>query len=450
LYALSECSSVVETYEYDYLGNRTAKTSNGIRTEYTTDLSTGYSQVIKATKGSKSVYYTRGFELISRQEGSAASYYIYDGGLSVRALTNEAGTVTDTLVFNAFGNETAKTGSTDNSYGFQGEEKDETGLYYLRARYMDPSTGTFTSMDTYGGSLSDPMSLHKYMFANSNPVMYSDPSGHATLTEQMLVCGLIGELASSTIYLVELFTTDNIQYNSWYEAGYGALRAVISGFAAGVVMWALHTVFAAIVGMAVAAIVFGSFGAVMSILGIFDAALDWENGDTDLGTVKVIMSVISLFLSVFSINLGVKGFYASTNINDGQTVYRTMKDNNGMPETGNSARTLGSRPGYGTELNKGEDILVDSKGMVKPESGGMSVVPSPEDLVDIRRPPAYGGRGKDPLWSINTNTLGPKLKYVPDIPEGATHGTIQPAYPRTYNEYQNALGDTQPFWRLEP
>ena len=242
-----------------------------IRTEYTTDLSTGYSQVIKATTGSKSVYYTRGFELISRQEGSAASYYIYDGGLSVRALTNEAGTVTDTLVFNAFGNETAKTGSSDNSYGFQGEEKDETGLYYLRARYMDPSTGTFTSMDTYGGSLSDPMSLHKYMFANSNPVMYSDPSGHATLTEQMLVCGLIGELASSTIYLVELFTTDNIQYNSWYEAGYGALRAVISGFAAGVVMWALHTVFAAIVGMAVAAIVFGSFGAVMSILGIFDA-----------------------------------------------------------------------------------------------------------------------------------------------------------------------------------
>ena len=90
------------------------------------------------------------------------------------------------------------------------------------------------------------------------------------------------------------------------------------------------------------------------------------------------------------------------------------------------------------------------KGMVKPESGGMSVVPSPEDLVDIRRPPAYGGRGKDPLWSINTNTLGPKLKYVPDIPEGATHGTIQPAYPMTYNEYQNALGDTQPFWRLEP
>ena len=37
-----------------------------------------------------------------------------------------------------------------------------TGLYYLRARYMNPGTGTFTSMDAYQGSTSDPMSLHKY------------------------------------------------------------------------------------------------------------------------------------------------------------------------------------------------------------------------------------------------------------------------------------------------
>ena len=203
-------SSILETYEYDYLGNRTSKTSGGVTIEYTTDLSSGYSQVLKATDGNTTVYYTRGFELISRREGTTASYYVYDGGLSVRSLTNESGAVTDTLVFDAFGNETNRTGTTDNPYGFQGEEQDSTGLYYLRARYMDPATGTFTTMDTYGGSLSDPMSLHKYLFANSNPVMYSDPSGHMTETEQLTVVGVICILAiPMTSLLCIISGTDN-------------------------------------------------------------------------------------------------------------------------------------------------------------------------------------------------------------------------------------------------
>jgi len=170
--------NIVESYTYDYLGNRTSKTTNGETTYFTTDLSTGYSQVLKAQTGTEIVYYTRGFELISRRSGQDAHYYLFDGGMSVRGLTDETGAITDTFVFDAFGNEVARTGTTDNSYVFQGEEKDATGLYYLRARYMDPSTGTFTSMDTYAGLLSDPMSLHKYLFANSNPVKYCDPSGH--------------------------------------------------------------------------------------------------------------------------------------------------------------------------------------------------------------------------------------------------------------------------------
>ena len=204
-------SAITESYAYDYLGNRTSKTSGGVTTVFTTDLSTGYSQVLKATKGTDTVYYTRGFELISRREGTNASYYLYDGGLSVRGLTDESGAITDSLVFDAFGNETERTGTTDNSYGFQGEEKDATGLCYLRARYMDPSTGTFTSMDTYSGSLSDPVSLHKYLFANANPVMYSDPSGHYTLTETetaIAIQGILGEAMSGIFYMLDWFVTD--------------------------------------------------------------------------------------------------------------------------------------------------------------------------------------------------------------------------------------------------
>ena len=72
-----------------------------------------------------------------------------------------------------------KTGDTDNSYMYVGEEYNaNTGLYYLRARYMNPSTGSFTTMDSYQGSLYEPISLHKYAYANANPVSNIDPSGY--------------------------------------------------------------------------------------------------------------------------------------------------------------------------------------------------------------------------------------------------------------------------------
>ena len=98
------------------------------------------------------------------------------------------GTVTDTYDYDAFGNLISSTGITKNSYMYCGEQFDSsTGLYYLRARYMNPNTGTFISMDSYSGSINDPVSLHKYLYANANPVMYCDPSGYMSLLNEIVV-----------------------------------------------------------------------------------------------------------------------------------------------------------------------------------------------------------------------------------------------------------------------
>ncbi len=259
--------NIVESYTYDYLGNRTSKTTNGETTYFTTDLSTGYSQVLKAETGTDTVYYTRGFELISRRVGQDAHYYLYDGGLSVRGLTDETGTLTDTFVFDAFGNEVARTGTTDNYYGFQGEEKDATGLYYLRARYMDPSTGSFTSMDTYAGSLSDPISLHKYLFANSNPVKYCDPSGHMTLVECEVVGAIIGALAAADYYFISLCSNfDDGARFCWSDL-------------------AIHIVVGAILGFILAYIVFCVIQILFAILELiklsWDSLTNWCGSDID-------------------------------------------------------------------------------------------------------------------------------------------------------------------------
>ena len=82
----------------------------------------------------------------------------------------------------------AHTGTSDNVYLYRGEQWDaDLGLYYLRARFMNPNSGRFWNQDAYEGSNSDPASLHKYNYGSGNPVMFMDPSGYLTLNEYAMI-----------------------------------------------------------------------------------------------------------------------------------------------------------------------------------------------------------------------------------------------------------------------
>ena len=60
---------------------------------------------------------------------------------------------------------------------------------------MDTSRGRFISQDSYAGSVSDPTSLHKYLYANADPVMYSDPIGYKSAAKMSSVGAAIGALS---------------------------------------------------------------------------------------------------------------------------------------------------------------------------------------------------------------------------------------------------------------
>ena len=173
------------TIQYDADGNRVAKTVAGVTTRYLVDdlNPTGYAQVVEEVTGTTaSRTYTYSLQRISQnQQISSAwtpSFYGYDGGGTVRLLTDSTGTVTDTYDYDAWGNEVNTTGSTPNVYLYRGEQFDtDLSLCYLRARFYNPLTGRLLARDPAEGATTDPSTLHKYLYATANPVNRTDPTG---------------------------------------------------------------------------------------------------------------------------------------------------------------------------------------------------------------------------------------------------------------------------------
>jgi len=56
-----------------------------------------------------------------------------------------------------------------------------------RARYLNPQSGRFWTMDTFEGQQFDPPSLHKYLYVHADPVNKADPSGNLELLPAVLM-----------------------------------------------------------------------------------------------------------------------------------------------------------------------------------------------------------------------------------------------------------------------
>lgn len=140
--------------------------------------------------------------------------------------------------------------------------------------------------------------------------------------------------------------------------------------------------------------------------------------------------------------------------------YRGMAEANGKPKVGRSARLLGVRPGIDIDVEHMPRDWLDEQGYLRPESErnllsdqpvavairntkGMSVSLSIESLPAFRRPVAFGGTGKDPLWQIDDSKISGDLEAVQDSP---THISILPRATMLLEKYETALANTRNDW----
>ncbi|MHB8956341.1 MAG: putative Ig domain-containing protein [Pirellulaceae bacterium] len=181
-------------YQYDADGLRVLQKVAGEETRFLVDTNRPYAEVVEeyTPGGVIRVSYVHGLDLISQNRTSDGinydkMFYHVDGLGSTRALTDGDGEVVQRYDYDAFGRLTGQIGSADNVYMFGGEPRDSvTGLDYLRARYLDTSTGRFASVDPFPAAFTLPATLHRYAYTFNNPVNATDPSGKSSVGEVMV------------------------------------------------------------------------------------------------------------------------------------------------------------------------------------------------------------------------------------------------------------------------
>jgi RHS repeat-associated protein len=117
--------------------------------------------------------------VIAPTSGNSATKLHHDQIGSIRMITDAAGSTSTatTTTWDSYGNNIGTTGTLTSPFGYAGQYTDpETGLVYLHARYYDPSTGQFLTVDPLVQQTQQP-----YRYANANPLNETDPSGLLTV-----------------------------------------------------------------------------------------------------------------------------------------------------------------------------------------------------------------------------------------------------------------------------
>jgi len=217
----------IVTYTYNGDGLRMSKTVNGTNTSFVWDQSGALPMLL--TAGTTAYIYGPGGQPIEQIHGSTPTYLLVDQGVSTRLLTDSSGTVIGTYSYTPYGVPVRHTGTAATSLQYDGQYTDaESGLTYLRARYYDPATGQFLSVDPAVN-----LTQAAYNYASDNPINQDDPTGGFPV-----LGAIVGAVAGGIVGAVSYLASDNGSFSArqfWGStlggaAGGGAFGACLPEF----------------------------------------------------------------------------------------------------------------------------------------------------------------------------------------------------------------------------
>jgi RHS repeat-associated protein len=187
-------NGVQTTFGYDGLGRRVRKTHAGVTTRYLYD---GDDLVMQVDASSQPVLEFSYYPGIDRPHAmrSAATGAIYYYTVSqpghVTALVNGQQQVVNQYEYTPFGAPLATTEGVAQPFQFTARQRDpETGLYYYRARYFDPSLGRFISEDPIGLA----GGVNQFAYVGNDPMNQTDPFGLCPPEQLVIETGKDGKL----------------------------------------------------------------------------------------------------------------------------------------------------------------------------------------------------------------------------------------------------------------
>lgn len=177
LTSVSNAGTTLATFSYDALGRRIRKSASGTAEWYAHEGSQIILDVDSATNAVKVEYawYPGIDNLLGLKTAAVTAVALTDPNIgTIRGLAHfNGGNLIKRYAEDVWGDVVADTGLKVR-FKFAGREFDqETGLYYMRARFYDPAIGRFLSEDPIGIA----GGLNLYAYAGNDPVNSSDPFG---------------------------------------------------------------------------------------------------------------------------------------------------------------------------------------------------------------------------------------------------------------------------------